>query len=223
MLVCTNFDEDHVSGFPDLAAQGITVGCILGNPTVPANAIVQLKTEDGMGPGIRAVANVLDARAKAGIVEKMPVIPGVFFGWSCNPYPGAFEDENNLSLVLHMNIHGFKFMFPGDLETAGFRNLFRTLPQFRRTVSELDVLVASHHGRANGICPEMFDEYGCNPQLVVISDDFKRYNTQETTAYYATKTKGISQFRGGGNRKVLTTRSDREILFSFKQGRCFVL
>ena len=53
MLVCTNYDEDHASGFADLARRGITVGCILGNPTVAPETIVHLKTEDGMGNGIK--------------------------------------------------------------------------------------------------------------------------------------------------------------------------
>ena len=31
MLVCTNFDEDHMSGYPDLVRRGISIGCILAD------------------------------------------------------------------------------------------------------------------------------------------------------------------------------------------------
>ena len=222
MLICTNYDEDHMSGFPDLDRRGITVGCILGNPSVSAKTIVQLKTEDGMGAGIEAVASTLDARRQIGWAQTPPLIPGVNLTWSWNPYP-FFDDENNLSLIATFDIHGFRFMFPGDMERRGWNNLLATCPPFRQTVTGVNVLIAAHHGRENGICEDIFDVYGCKPKLVVISDDYKQYDTQETTNYYASKAQGIVGYRGhSGMRYVLTTRKDGEIWFSFRNGRCDV-
>ncbi|MCY0854984.1 hypothetical protein [Cupriavidus sp. D39] len=43
LLVCTNYDEDHASGFPDLNRRNIGIGCVLGNPTVSPETIVHLK------------------------------------------------------------------------------------------------------------------------------------------------------------------------------------
>ena len=68
----------------------------------------------------------------------------------------------------------------------------------------------------------MFDVHGCYPSIVVISDDYKQHNTQETTGYYSRKVRGISWFRNEGARYVLTTRSDKEICFSFKNGGSLV-
>lgn len=221
MLICTNFDEDHMSGFPNLDSQGITVGCILGNPTVTPRIIAKLKNEDGMGRGIQALVDTLAARQQIGWAQVPPTISGMALTWSWNPYP-RFEDENNLSLIATLNIRGFRFMFPGDMERAGFDHLLSTCPSFRQTVGNVDVLIASHHGRQNGICPDMFEVYGCRPKLVVISDDYKQYNSQETTNYYGSKTSGITGFRGQGLRKVLTTRRDGEIRFSFQNGNCTV-
>ena len=69
----------------------------------------------------------------------------------------------------------------------------------------------------------MFDVYGCSPKLVVISDDYKQHDTQETTTFYGSKAIGITNYRGqSGTRRVLTTRSDGEIRFSFVDGRCDV-
>ena len=114
-------------------------------------------------------------------------------------------------------------MFPGDMERNGFDHLLNTCPPFRQTVVSVDVLVASHHGRQNGMCPNTFDVYGCAPKLVVISDDYKQYESQETTAYYGGKTSGILGFRDqAGVRKVLTTRSEGEIRFSFQGSSCYV-
>jgi len=222
MLICTNYDEDHASGFPDLVSRGITVGCILGNPTVSAETIEQLKTEDGMGAGIETVASVLAARRQIGWVQSPPLIPGVSLTWTWNPYP-YFDDENNLSLIATLDIHGFRFMFPGDMEGRGWNNILATCPQFGQILSGVNVLIASHHGRDNGICEDIFDLYGCQPNLVVISDDYKQYETQETTNYYASKARGIDGYRSRlGMRYVLTTRSDGEIRFSFENGNCYV-
>lgn len=221
MLICTNYDEDHASGFLDLLNHGITVGCILGNPTVSPENIVQLKSEDGMGPGIEALARSLAARRELGWAQTPPHIPGVSLTWSYNPYP-FFDDENNLSLIATLDIHGYRFMFPGDMERQGWIHLLTTCPPFRQTVAAVDVLVAAHHGRRNGICTDIFDTCGCRPALVVISDDYKQYDTQETTGYYASKARGISNFRNrSGMRYVLTTRSDGEIRFSFQAGNCY--
>lgn len=225
MLVCTNYDEDHMSGFPDLEACGITVGCILGNPTVPAGTIVRLKTEGGqnnLGRGIEAVANALAARQSIGWRQVPPDIPGVGMIWSWNPCT-QFNDENNLSLVFTLDVYGHRFMFPGDLELQGWRHLLETCPPFRTTVAGVEVLIASHHGRRSGLYPEMFSVYGCSPRLVVVSDDYKQYDTQETTGFYGSKASGIYGFRNEqGVRRVLTTRCDGPILFSFQGRDCFV-
>lgn len=222
MLICTNYDEDHISGYPDLIQRGITVGVVFGNPTVSPEAIAHLKSANGMGNGIAALAATLASRRAQGLSLFPQTIPGLDLSWSCNPYP-FFNDENNLSLVVMLNIHGFKFLFPGDMESKGFNHMLATYLPFRASISSIDVLVAAHHGRVNGICPAMFDDYGCNPQLVVISDDYKQYDTQETTPYYARKARGILNFRGQGPRYVLTTRNDGEIIFSFNGGRCIVM
>ena len=219
LLICTNYDEDHASGYPDLSARNITVGCILGNPTVAAETIVKLKTQDGMGPGIGAIATALAGRRQIGWPQVPPLIPGLNLTWAWNPYP-LFEDENNLSLIAILNIRGFNFMFPGDMETNGFNHLITTCAEFRQLLPSISVLVASHHGRESGICTSMFDNWGCNPSLVVISDDYKQFDTQETTNYYGRKARGIRWFRNQGARYVLTTRSDDEIRFSFSNGQC---
>lgn len=221
MLVCTNYDEDHMSGFPDLESRGITIGCIFGNPTVSPETIIHLKTEDGMGKGIEAVADALAARRNINWQQVPPTIHNVEMSWAANPYP-YFRDENNLSLVLSLSLCGIKFLFPGDMECDGFNHMLRTYPPFRNTVANTNVLIASHHGRHNGICPAMFDDWGCNPAIAVISDDYKQYDTQETTAYYARKVRGIPWFRNEGKRYVLTTRSDGPLTFSFWDTGCLV-
>lgn len=220
LLICTNYDEDHASGIPSLIENSVAVGCILGNPTVPANVIEHLKSEDGMGTGIRNIANSLRDRERRGVVQDPPDIPGLALCWFYNRWP-HWDTENNLSVVAHLSIYGTNFLFTGDMERDGFENLLR-LPSFSALMPELHVLIAPHHGRENGRCPALFDDHGCRPQLVVISDCKKRYQSQETVPYYRSKTKGIPMVRGPDTRYVMTTRDDDEIRFVWEGLRGYV-
>jgi beta-lactamase superfamily II metal-dependent hydrolase len=218
LLICTNYDEDHASGVPSLVENGVGVGCILGNPTVPPEVIEYLKSEDGMGNGIRIIANSLAGRRQRGEVQTPPTIPGVQLQWFWNPWP-HWNTENNLSLVAHLNIHGTNFLFPGDVETDGFNNMLRYQP-FAALMPSLHVLIASHHGRESGKCPAMFDAHNCKPELVILSDCAKQYQSQETVPYYRDKARGVRNVRGQDWRFVMTTRSDDEIVFRWENGRC---
>jgi beta-lactamase superfamily II metal-dependent hydrolase len=221
-LVCTNYDEDHASGFNSLDKNGVGIGCILGNPSVPPEVITHLKTKDGMGPGIAGIAASLADRRARGWDQTPLLIPNVHRQWFWNPYGTRWDTENNLSLVLHLSVYGTNFLFMGDLERDGCENLLK-VPSFAALMPAVHVLVAAHHGRENGKCPDMFDAHGCNPQLVVISDCAKKYQSQETVPYYYDKAKGVSNVRGVGNwRYVMTTRNDDEIIFRWENGRCLV-
>ncbi|MHB9103078.1 MAG: ComEC/Rec2 family competence protein [Sulfuricella sp.] len=220
LLIVTNFDEDHASGAPNMAEKGISVGSILGNPSVPPEAIEHLKSEDGMGNGIRVIVNSLAERRNLGELQTPPNIPGLSLSWFWNPWP-YWDTENNLSLVAHLSIRGFNFLFTGDMERDGFENLLCYQP-FANLMRGIDMLVAPHHGRENGKCEKLFDEHGCRPTLVVISDCAKKYQSQETVPYYYNKAHGIQNFRDNGPRYVLTTRSDDHFYFSFKGDKCFV-
>lgn len=219
MLAITNYDEDHVSGLPNLLSR-VNVGMYLRNPTVSAQTLRLLKSETGAGPGIaKLTSNVLQGWTAHTGPE--PSFPGAHWRAFWNPYP-YFDDENNLSMVVHLQINAFGFLLPGDLETAGWRNLLTTSADFREVVKATRVLVAAHHGREDGIYEELFDSYGCKPQIVVISDDYHQYDTQQTTAYYKSKCYGIEGFRGQQKRWVLTTRNDGNINFTFNQNGCVV-
>lgn len=217
LLICTNYDEDHASGIESLVDNGIAVGCILGNPTVPAEVIEHLKSEDGMGPGIRILANSLAGRRRQGVPQDPPAIPGLELCWFWNPWPD-WESENDLSLVAHLSIHGTNFLFPGDLEKAAWRNMLQH-QWFASLMPGVHVLMAAHHGRENGKCEELFDVHGCKPQLVVISDCAKKHQSQETVPYYYRKAQGVTGVRGE-TRYVMTTRDDDELIFRWENRSC---
>jgi beta-lactamase superfamily II metal-dependent hydrolase len=222
LLAVTNYDEDHVSGYPSFAKNSVEIDWMLRNKSVSPHLIASLKSEDGMGPAIAAYVQSLRGFGPSTTGSAAPEFVKVTRRIFWNNYPD-FDDENNLSMVLALDIAGFRFLFPGDLECEGWIHLLATDPTFKATVSNVDVLVASHHGRESGICPDIFDTHSCKPKIVVISDNYMQYDTQETSAYYGSKCTGITGFRGASSvRKVLSTRKDGEILFSFSAGKCVV-
>ena len=110
---------------------------------------------------------------------------------------------------------GFKILFPGDLEVDGWLAMLEQ-PQFRTELAGVEVLVASHHGRENGYCAEVFDY--CRPQVVVMSDKAIVHDTQGMTQTYRNKViknhpNGVLVATTNKRRHVLTTRRDGYIQF----------
>ena len=223
MLVVTNYDQDHISGFPNLI-DNVTIGNVVRNTAVTPHQIHQLKSEEGVvSTAMSRFITSLQCNFSppgAGPAYNFPHVEWDVHRNNLND----FDDENNLSLVLRLKVFETNLIFPGDMEAAGWRRLLAVDQKLARSLRDTHVLVASHHGRENGICPEMFDVYYCNPQIVVISDDYRQYNTQYTTDYYRSKCQGILGFRGSmGLRHVLTTRRDGTITFQLAHlgGRVF--
>ena len=67
------------------------------------------------------------------------------------------------------------------------------------------MFVASHHGRESGCCTELFELF--RPQLVIISDDGRQYDSQDTDDWYQTRCAG-AVFVTNERRYVATTRKD---------------
>jgi hypothetical protein len=80
-----------------------------------------------------------------------------------------------------------------------------TIPAFRQDVQAVSGFVASHHGRESGCCTEVFELF--RPQLVIISDDKRQYDSQDTDDWYRTRCAG-AVFVTNERRYVATTRKD---------------
>jgi beta-lactamase superfamily II metal-dependent hydrolase len=126
-----------------------------------------------------------------------------------NRFP-QFIDTNNLSLVVFIRYGGTTFLFPGDLERDGWRALLAR-PDFRAHLGSVSVLMASHHGRENGFCKELFNF--CQPQAVVISDKSIVHDTQRTDYRPVVRDAAVLVRTTGKRRHVLTTRRDGWIQF----------
>ena len=210
-LYVTNYDEDHVSGINDLL-DSVNVEWIYRNGSVSPQAIQRLKSTDGMGVGIeRLVHTLTNIHTMSSVGATLPVLTGVTVSTFFNRYP-SFDDENNLSLVVHFDCQGVGIMFTGDMETVGFGPLL-TDPIFVDRLKRTSVFVAPHHGRMSGCCDDV--SRLCQPYYVIVSDKEHMYDTQRTNDFYSAMARG-GQFRGCA-RRVLTTRNDGTIIINVSQ------
>ena len=204
-FIITNYDEDHVSDFVDLR-ENCDINHVNRNRSVDAAALRSLKGSVGeMGPGIKAIYEWL--RTPPTPSNSASDLGDVTAEHYYNDY-GTFDDTNNLSVATFFHYGEFTILFPGDLEVEGWEELLK-LKEFKDNLKKVNILVASHHGRENGYCEEVFDY--CQPEIVIISDGSIKYSTQEkTTGWYEKKASGVT-FRSGTKRSVLTTRKDGNI------------
>jgi len=187
---------------------------LMSNPTISVDEIRRLKLLEGpLRPGMAAL---LEMKSGFGPVVAGPDLPGISIPHFWNSYL-RFQDMNNLSLVSFVKYDDFSIVFPGDIERAGWLEMLK-LPDFQQRLREVNVFVASHHGRENGYCEEVFQF--CNPDIVVISDKGIQHDSQEHC--YDTHAKGI-RFSRDGMRYVLTTRCDGHIVIDKTRGNPFIV
>ena len=171
-FVVTNYDGDHLSDLPNLRLmrRELPIDFLYLNPSINAEQLRRLKLEGGpIRLGMQALLDMMNTYTTTG--AELPPFPGIEFREFWNDYP-TFRDTNNLSFVTFLHYRDIHIVFPGDLEVAGWRALLRD-SSFRSHLSRVNFFVASHHGRENGYCREVF-EY-CHPDIVIVSDGPVRY------------------------------------------------
>jgi beta-lactamase superfamily II metal-dependent hydrolase len=224
-LMLLNLDEDHCE---DLAYlwNHCGVGAIVSNPTVSASALRAMKAEGGMRQGVTKAADILQAFGDGFIGNWSNELGGVQWHAYWNRFGNDFVDTNNLSLAAFVRFGSFQILFGGDLEKVGWRKLLQ-LSAFRTQLAATHVYVASHHGRENGCCDELFSYM--RPELIVFSDGAKEHGTQETRDWYANRASGIPDYTkpagifGQPTRRVVTTRKDGTITINVRpEGRYIV-
>lgn len=205
LLIITNFDEDHARGLPNLR-EHVKISRLRVNRNVPPEKIDELKGYEP-GPGIAAAIEL--AKTYSDFSTTMEPIPNVSWWSYSHAYEtSGFTDENNLSLVLFLKVGGVTFLFPGDMECEGMEALLDKHPKLCTDLANVTVYVAPHHGRESGKCARVFDQYGCKPKLVVISDKGYVHDTQQTVPWYRAKV------QAGDGGWVLTGETDASYVLS---------
>jgi beta-lactamase superfamily II metal-dependent hydrolase len=211
-LFLTNADQDHISDLDRIWEDGIAVGTLTRNRSIENSYLRELKKQSGKLSRDMERYLAIDLDYSLPVTEPFDeFMGGVKVATYYNTYP-EFKDTNDLSVAAFFSYAGFKILFPGDLEKRSWRKLLER-DAFKQELKETTIVVASHHGRENGFCPEIFEF--CKPRAVVISDKPIEHETQQMVPDYRAVVHDGVQFSGGDGktRHVLTTRRDGNILF----------
>lgn len=207
-LFITNYDEDHVSDLPGLR-RNIRLRSMYRNRSISVEQLRQLKQQGGpISPAMESLLDMIQTYT-GGPLNPAPEFPGVRFKTFSNPYGDEFPDANNISLVTLLECGGTKFIIPGDIETKGWLELLKR-HDFASELAKVNIFVASHHGRENGYCKEVFDI--CTPDVVIFSDSSIKYASQEMSQTYASHASGINF--NDTTRYVLSTRNDGSLTWT---------
>jgi beta-lactamase superfamily II metal-dependent hydrolase len=209
-LVITNADQDHYANLAMLR-DSIQIGTFFKNPSVKAPEFEKLKRRTGpLSKDAVAYKALLESHVHPVTQPFDENMGGITIRNFWNKHP-PFDDFNDLSLASFINYGGFQILFPGDLEYAGWMELLKN-EAFRTELQRTTILVASHHGRQNGYCQDVF-KY-CAPRAMVISDKPIVHSTQDVPQYQnCLAGEGVMVVGETRLRHVLTTRKDKCIRF----------
>jgi len=204
LLVITHPHADHIRTIAKLS--GFTVTTLLRPRNVPVDLLSDLD------PVLKRAWTTLDS-AYSG-----PLAPGSDFWNPAVPSHSCFTlrflggvsestNLNNYSVVTVLDYFGLRMVFPGDLEQAGWAPILSD-QSFKSAAAGAQLLVAAHHGRKAGWCPELFSIV--SPHLTIISD-----GSEQETSYssqYSEKSSGAKvQAMNTGEtkeRRVVSTRDN---------------
>lgn len=214
-LTLTNYDQDHFSGLPYLWSK-VNVRSVRFAKNLTSDQLKQLKAQ----PHTAALKKTCDVKElyTHSADWYQPPFRKVVFSLSLSDLAG-FDTKtltNNLSQVVFIQHNDSIMCIAGDLEEAGWKMLLAKQPVIKDWLKATNVFVASHHGRGNGYCPDVFCD--CNLDCVIISDKGIVHDTQRNmTSIYGGHVKtGVTC--NNCTRKVLTTRDDGHIWVRFAPG-----
>ncbi len=210
-LTITNYDQDHFSGIDELRKKvGIQTVRLAKN--LSSHEIKQLKDE--ITVQLDHVCSLKDTYTSPANYHMPPYEVRAFH---LEKHHLDTYDTNNLSQVIFLKQHGTVVCISGDMEEKGWLAMLNTHPEIKEWIKSTKVFIASHHGRSNGFCSDVFSL--CRPECIIISDKGIIHDTQKDMASVYGKCvadPGINM--NNRNRKVLTTRDDGHLWLQLHPG-----
>lgn len=192
-LVLTHTDTDHM-GDMEVVARQVKVGEVLVSQGSLTNGDF-VKRLNAMKLRVRALS--------AG--DRVPIMGSslqVLYPWEVG------DGKNNDSLVLYGKLLDKTFLFTGDLEEAGEKDLLSAYPNL-----QVDVLKAGHHGSKGSSSPDFIKQLSPSVSLISAGKNNRyKHPHQETlerlkeTTIYRTDEQGAIRFSGWRNWKIETVR-----------------
>lgn len=200
-LTITNYDQDHFSGVENLRKK-VAIWTTNFAKNLSSDEIKELKDE--ITSQLEHVCYLKDTYIYPAQNYNPPYSTGIF---SLEKVDLENHDTNNLSQVVFVEQYGTTICISGDLEEKGWKILLEKNPLLKEWLNKTDIFVASHHGRENGYCADVFSH--CSPECILISDKGIVHETQkDMSSLYGSHVNGSGINMNGKLRKVLTTRDD---------------
>jgi hypothetical protein len=206
---------EHLDESPEflehLAESCVMLRCLIANPSLPLEQFPELQEVSSWARNpLRVAAN---HHPECQRISQSINISGVNFTffWSS---PQVCQDVRDLSLVTFLSHEDINMVLPSDLKTAGWQTLLQC-DEFGESLRQVNIFVASNHGREDGYCSEVF-EY-CKPDLVIVSNEGGYPLSPIMLERYKRHAKGAPDGvydRKHCDRKVLTTRDNGTITVS---------
>lgn len=135
---------------------------------------------------------------------------------------GEAKMKNNSSIVYLLDYEGFRVLFCGDMEEAGWIWLIENNAKFKADMSQgVDVIVASHHGHTSGYSQDLMNLIG-SPKLAVLSKGSESGNETDVDSLYSANAAGCVvtglALKNTVVKKSLTTRSNGSIYIDVGAG-----
>lgn len=130
-------------------------------------------------------------------------------------------DLNEISWLTAITFFDHKILFTGDITKEAVNKILDSTnaANFKAFVKGTSVIKIPHHGRENGCSKELFDLIGTKPLIGIVSDEALNEKNSGTSniGWYSSyisdkKVKINGEFQ---ERKVLTTRKDKDIFMEF--------
>jgi competence protein ComEC len=196
LLILTHPHDDHIRGFRDL--NGINVRVLHRPRNIPTTLTSELDTD------LKKKWDAYDSYFIHPVPDSHRFYDRTspfFDGLSLQFFGGRSESANlnNYSVVTVLDYCGFKVVFLGDLENAGWTPLLSD-SAFKTAIKGTTILMASHHGREAGWCLDLFQHI--SPKLVIVSDG--SCTDTSVVPQYCQQASGANVF--ARNTKVAQTR-----------------
>ena len=209
-LIVPAYVPEHLDSTPELlehfAESGITVQRVVANPTLAPEQFPELQELSSWARNPLEVVSRHHPECQH--ISQSITIDGIdfVFFWSSSEIS---QDLHDLSLVTFLSYEDIQMILPSDLKTAGWQTLLQC-DEFCERLRQVNIFVASNHGRDDGYCAEVFDY--CKPDLVIVSNEADRTLSPIMLERYKRHAKGAPD--GVCDRKVLTTYDSGTITVS---------
>lgn len=211
-LIISHPDKDHIENLPDLID-------FFGEPRVLCRS-KSLPAKEKYGDEsfeYQRVYKDLDTRFTSPITyEKSPQNPDYNGGIEIKNDNLDYRKDliaNNTSVVVFYYYADHLFVCPGDIEPAGWAELWaNSSAKFQPLIEKAShrILVAPHHGRESGYCQDMMDSI--NPHLVLIAD---KWGGGETDRGFRENPLGLDL--NGYTEKYKSTKTNGRLKFTIRE------